>query len=340
MRKIKIPIEKAIGEEIPHDFTKIDKKEGFKGAYFKKGHIIKKSDIEKLKKIGKNYIYKITPSKDDIHEDDFAVYTAPMLAGKNVSFSEEPSEGKIIFKASIDGLLKIDRKRLLKINCISQTSFPTIHDNFPVKKGQQIAAFRTIPLYVKRRVLDRVKKIADKPVLNVLEYKIKKARIVVTGTEIYNGLVKDGFIPKMTAKLKAFGVSVEDSAVVPDDKEAIKKAFLKFKDSEFVIVTGGSSVDPDDVTKDALKKAGVKFIREGNPIQPANNLTIGYLDKTTVCVVPAGALFYKASAFDIMLPRLLAKDKITKKDIASYALGGLCHFCAVCVYPVCPFGKS
>ncbi len=340
MKKIKIPIEKAIGEQIPHDFTKIDKKDGFKGAYFKKGHIIQEDDIEELKKIGKNYIYKVSPSEDDIHEDEFATNISPFLAGENVYFSDKPSEGKIIFKSAINGLLKIDRKRLIKINCINQTSFPTIHDNFPVKKGQQIAAFRTIPLFTKRKIFERVKKIADKPVLEVKEYKIDKANIIVTGTEIYNGLIEDDFIPKITAKLKAFGVNVEKSIIVPDNKRIITDTFLKFRDTKLVIITGGSSVDPDDVTKNAIRKAGVKFIREGNPIQPANNLTIGYIGETTVCIVPAGALFYRASAFDIMLPRLLAKDKITKKDIANYALGGLCHFCAVCVYPVCPFGKA
>ncbi len=340
MRKIKIPIEKAIGREIPHDFTKIDKKNGFKGAYFKKGHIIKEEDIDELRKIGKNYIYKIIPSKDDVHEDDFALSLSPLLSGENINFSDKPSEGKIVFKSAIDGLFKVDRKRLIKLNCIDEASFPTIHDNFPVNKSQQVAAFRIIPLFTKKSVLERAKKIADKPVIYVKPYVIDKANIIVTGTEIYKGLIEDEFVLRMTSKLKNFGVSVENSTIVPDDINAICNAFKSFDNAQFVIVTGGSSVDPDDVTKKALKKCSVKFIREGNPIQPANNLTIGYYKDTTVCIVPAGALYYPASAFDIFLPRLLAKDTITKKEIAGYALGGLCHFCKVCVYPVCPFGKA
>ncbi len=340
MKKIKIPIEKAVGEKIEHDLTKIDKDNNFKGAYFKRGHIIKKSDIPKLKEIGKNYIYKIIPSEDDIHEDEFALSVAPLLSGNNIHFSKQPSEGKIVFKAKKDGLFKVDKKRLIKLNCIQEASFPTIHDNFPVKKSQQVAAFRIIPLYAKKKILDRVKKIAASPLISVVPYVIKRANIIVTGTEVSSGLVKDQFIPKITDKLKNFGVNIVKSAVVPDDIKKIQLAFEAFSDIEFLIVTGGSSVDPDDVTKEALKKSKVKFIREGNPIQPANNLTIGYFNNTTVCIVPAGALFYKASAFDILLPRLLAKDNITKKDIANYALGGLCHFCKVCVFPTCPFGKA
>ncbi len=338
MKKIKIPIEKAVGEKISHDFTKIDS--NFKGAYFKKGHIIQKKDIEELKKIGKNYIYKLIPSKDDIHEDDFAKTLAPMLAGKHISFSKKPSEGKITFKAKANGLFKVDKKRLIKLNSISETSFPTIHNNFPVKKGQQLASFRIIPLYAKKKILDKAVKIAQTPLINVIPYTMNKANIIVTGTEIYSGLIKDKFITKITSTLKEFGVSVSKTAITPDDITQIKNAFNHLLYTKLLIVTGGSSVDPDDVTKEALKKCGVKFIREGNPIQPANNLTIGYYKNTTVCLVPAGALFYKASAFDIILPRLLAQDTITKKEIAEYALGGLCHFCKVCVYPVCPFGKA
>ena len=339
MKKIKIPVDRAIGEEIPHDFTKISPQEGYKGAFFKRGHIITENDIPLLKSIGKNYIYKLILDEDDVHEDEFSLTLSPRLAGKNVEFDEKPSEGKITFKTKIDGLFKLDRKRVIKLNSMSVTSFPTIHNNFPVKKGQQLAAFRIIPLIAKKSVLNKALSIADRPLIWVEEYKIKKAALIVTGSEVYSGIVNDRFRPLIGGKLSQFDVRLEGYKIVQDDINEIKKAFLSFSKYEFVVVSGGSSVDPDDVTKKALKMAGVKFIREGNPIQPANNLTIGYFNDTTVCIVPAGALFYKASAFDVMLPRLLAKDRITKRDIAEYAIGGLCHFCKVCVYPICPFGK-
>ena len=339
MKKIKIPIEKAIGEKIPHDFTRISKEDGYKGVLFKKGHVIEKRDIPLLKSIGKNYIYKLILNEDEIHEDDFSVALAPKLAGKNIEFDEKPSEGKITFRAKVNGLFKLDRKRVLKLNSISIASFPTIHGNFPVKKGYQVAAFRIIPLVGKRVVLERALSIADKPLIWVEEYKIKEAALIITGSEVKRGLVQDRFEPLVRSKLEAFGVNLKEFTIVGDSLREISQAFEQFSKYEFVILTGGSSVDPDDITKKALKRCGVRFVREGNPIQPANNFSIGYYREKTVCVVPAGALFYKATAFDVFLPRLLAKDKITRKEIAEYAIGGLCHFCKVCVYPVCPFGK-
>ena len=339
MKKIKIPIEKAVGEKIPHDFTKISKEQGYKGAFFKKGHVIQERDIPLLRSIGKNYIYKLILDEDEVHEDDFSTALAPRLAGKNIEFDDKPSEGKITFRAKIDGLFKLDRKRVLKLNSISIASFPTIHDNFPVRKGYQVAAFRIIPLVGKKAVLERALSIADEPLIWVEEYKIKEAALIITGSEVKSGLVRDRFEPLIRSKLQSFGVALEEFTVVGDSLKEIKEAFERFSKYEFVVLTGGSSVDPDDITKRALKRCGVRFVREGNPIQPANNFTIGYHNGKTVCVVPAGALFYRASAFDVFLPRLLAKDRITKREIAEYSIGGLCHFCKVCVYPVCPFGK-
>ncbi|AEA34419.1 molybdopterin-binding protein [Hippea maritima] len=341
MKKVKIPIEKAIGETIPHDLTKIAPGEGFKGVLFKKGHVINKEDIPLLKSIGKNYIYKLILDEDEIHEDDFAKILSEKIAGENIEYDESPSEGKIMFRAGKDGLFKLNKQRVVKLNMIAETSFPTIHNNFPVKKGQSVAAFRIIPLITKRKVLHKALNVVNEPLINVMEYKIKKASLIITGTEVYEGRVKDLFKPKIERKLGDFSVELADSIIVKDNLGDIKEAFLEFtkSESELILVSGGSSVDPDDLTKKALKKAGVRFIREGNPIQPANNLTIGYFGEITVCVVPAGALFYKATAFDIFLPRLLAKDRITKRDIAEYSVGGLCHFCKVCVYPICPFGK-
>lgn len=340
MKKIKIPVEKAIGMPIEHDITKIDKDSSFKGTYFKKGHIIKKDDVSELKKLGKNYIYKLMPSENDVHEDEFAKSLSPLLAGKNIRYSNEPSEGKIGFFSTINGLFKVDKKRLFKLNELKDLSFPTISNNFPVEADKLVAAFRIIPLFTSKKVLNAAKKRADEPIISVKPYTINSVNVIITGNEIYSGLVEDKFKAKLVKKLMPFNVKVKNTKIVADDVNMIKKAFFELIDTQMLIVTGGSSVDPDDVTKKSLKKCGVKFIREGNPIQPANNFTLGYYKDVTVCVLPAGALYYKASAFDIYLPRILSEDKITKKDIVSYALGGLCHFCKVCTYPICPFGRS
>lgn len=339
VKKIKVPVEKSVGLVLAHDITYINKEEGFKGAGFKKGHVISQSDVSVLKSIGKSYIYKLIPEDDDVHEDDFAIEIAKYIAGKNIFYDKSPSEGKINFYSAIDGLLKIDKNKLFKINALNDLSLPCIHNNFPCTKNKTIAAFRIIPLYTKKKILEKAKKILESPIFDCIPYSVKTINTIITGNEIYYGLRKDLFKSHIESKLKKYGYIINDYRIVPDDSKAINEALDQLKTADLIFVCGGSSVDPDDVTKQSLSKAKVKWIFKSNPIQPANNLSIGYLNESTICVVPAGSLYYKASALDVFLPRLLAKDIINKKELKFYSEGGLCHFCDYCTYPICPFGK-
>ncbi|KAA0259514.1 molybdopterin-binding protein [Deferribacter autotrophicus] len=338
----KVKVEDAVGFRLAHDITEVNLEKKFKGVAFKRGYLIKKEDIERLKSLGKYYVFVLDEinATDFVHEDDAATELAPYIAGENIFYDEQPSEGKINFYATTHGLLKIDKQRVISINKLKIPSLPTKHSNIPVKKGDTVAAFRIIPLYCEKELVAEVKKILSSPAIKVVPYKLKSAGIIVTGNEIYNGKIKDKFYPLMESKLKEYGLKITDTSILPDDKEIITaeiKIFLKKVDILFI--TGGTSVDPDDNTKLAIKEAGVNIVQEGNPIQPGNNFTIGYFDDIPVCAVPAAALYYRATALDIFLPRLLAGEQITADEIAEYSVGGLCHFCKVCVFPVCPFGK-
>ena len=78
MKKIKV--EDAIGTVLAHDVTRIIPGE-FKGARFKKGHIIQDKDISELKKMGKNHVYALEISEDLIHEDDAALRISAAICG-------------------------------------------------------------------------------------------------------------------------------------------------------------------------------------------------------------------------------------------------------------------
>lgn len=334
-----VTLENAVGQVLGHDITEVNGKKNYKGVAFKRGHIIRDEDLEHLRSLGKNHIYIWEGSETEIHEDAAARLLAPQIAGAHIRYDEQPHEGKVGFYAEAKGIFKVDRRRLELINSLAIPSLPTIHNNFPVEQGKQVAAFRIIPLTCSSELLEQIEFLLHDPLLSVLPYRVRTASILVTGSEVYSGRITDGFTPLLTGKLKQHGVEVVYSTILPDSKEdisaAVEQAAAK---SELVLVTGGTSVDPDDVTVRAMKEAGVRFSDQGNPIQPGNNLTIGRIGSVPVCAVPGAALFFKRTALDIFLPRLLAGDEISKGEIISSGHGGLCHFCPECHYPVCPFG--
>jgi molybdenum cofactor synthesis domain-containing protein len=339
----RVKIEYAAGETLAHDVTEVDISKGFKGVRFKKGHIIKEEEIEIFKQLGKESVFVLEGENaaDIVHEDDASMELAPLIAGSNIYYDRQPSEGKINFYAEIDGLLKIDKERVIEVNKLKIPSLPTKHGNVPVKKGDVVAAFRIIPLYCKKEVIENCKKILKSPAISVKPYLYKKAGIIVTGNEFFTGRKKDSFTEKMRDKLSNFGVDVIKHTILPDDVEIIANKISSYlNDVDILLITGGTSVDPDDCTKKAIAYVGASIVQEGNPIQPGNNFTLGYIQEKIVCGVPAASLFYKATALDIFLPRLLAGEKISADEVAAYSIGGLCYFCKVCLYPVCPFGKS
>lgn len=338
MKRIKV--EDSVGLVLAYDITEINQNKGKKGRAFKRGHIIKEDDIEYMKNLGRKHIFVEDGNTCDVHEDEVAMTVAPLIAGENIIFDSEPSEGKIGFYADCDGLFKIDVERQYQINLLGIPSLPSINTDFPVKKGMSVAAFRIIPLTCEEEIVLKIKENLKEPLLKVIPYIKTKIGIIVTGSEIYEGRVEDAFIPGMKKKLKTYDLQIEESVILPDVKEKIiakiNEYSMKF---DIVFISGGTSVDPDDITSIAMREAGVNFEVKGNPVQPGNNFTIGYLKDTVVCAVPAAAVFYKSTALDVFLPKILVGEKITKEMIARAGHGGLCHFCKVCHFPVCPFGR-
>ncbi|PLX66113.1 MAG: molybdopterin-binding protein [Denitrovibrio sp.] len=337
----KVTVEEAVGHVLAYDITEVNREKGTKGRAYKRGHIIQESELEHLKSLGRRTVFIEDGNDSGVHEDDAARITAPLAAGENISYDKEPVEGKISFFAEIDGLFKIDEERLFEINMLGTTSLPSIHNNMGVNKGKQVAAFRIIPLICEKEVMDKMRVILEKPLFSIKPFRTKTASLLVTGSEVYEGKIKDGFKSIIEAKLKQYGIELIEYRIVPDEMDIVVSAVSEMAEkSDLVITTGGTSVDPDDITAQAMANAGVVYEMKGTPIQPGNNMTVGYLNDVPVCAIPAAALHFTATSFDILFPRMLAGEKITKEDLAKLAHGGLCHFCKKCVYPICPFGRG
>ena len=337
----KVSVERAVGMVLAHDITRIIPGK-FKGVGFKKGHIVKKQDIPELLKLGKRSLYVLNLTEKQIHEDDAALRIAQAVCGEDLLWSQ-PSEGKSNMVSPSDGLLKINTRGLLKANKIANIIIATLNNNFPVKKNQTVAATRIIPLIISRKKIERLETIAEKyhPIVQVLPYRPLKVGAVVTGSELYQGLVKDEFDKYVGDKVSGFGSRIIKKIVVPDEPKQISGAIKKLKQigCDLILTTGGLSVDPDDVTRTGIVQAGARVVVYGTPILPGAMFLYALLGDTPVLGLPACVFYHATTVFDLLLPRVLAGDEIKKDDIAAMGPGGLCMNCRECRYPVCPFGK-
>lgn len=336
----KIRVEEAVGTVLCHDITQIIPGV-IKDRVFKKGHIVREEDIPVLLSVGKEHLYVWEKKEGMLHEDEAAIRLKDLTAGENLSFSEI-KEGKINFIASIDGLLKIDKEALLKLNSLGEIALATLHNNFPVKKGQKVAGTRVIPLVIEEEKIKKAEEIIRDKIVKVIPYKPLKVGIVTTGSEVYHGRIKDAFGPVIVKKVKEFKCEVLGQTIVDDDLEMITKAIKEWmeKGAEMIICTGGMSVDPDDLTPTAIKNSSAEIVSYGAPVLPGNMFLLAYNGDMPVLGLPGCVMYSKRTVFDLMLPRLLIGEKLTKEDIVAYGHGGLCMECEVCRFPDCTFGKG
>ena len=335
-----VNLQDAVGTVLAHDLTQIIPGE-YKGPKFRKGHEITEDDIPVLLSMGKKHLFVLEKDDTDVHENEAAYRIASKAAGENISLSE-PSEGKIELRAEVDGLLRIDRERLYKLVAQDEIMFATIHDNVVVRKGQKLAGTRIIPLFVAEAVMQKAEEIlADGPLVSIAPLKNMKVGIVTTGSEVYSGLIEDAFGPVLVKKFGALGSTVVKQLFADDDEDMIADCIRQLVDEglDIIGITGGMSVDPDDRTPSGIRKAGGEVISYGAPVLPGAMFMLSYIGDVPVVGLPGCVMYSRTSIFDLIVPRLLAGERVSKADINRLAVGGLCLNCETCTYPVCGFGK-
>ncbi len=337
----KVKVSEAIGMALGHDMTKIVPGE-FKGAAFRRGHIITPEDIPELLSMGKEHVYIMETEDHLVHEEDAALRIARAIAGEDLEFTE-PSEGRINLKARAAGLLKINIPLLDEINAIGDIVIATRHINTVCKPGMMVAGTKIVPLYTTGDKLEKCEELCREKgrVVVVVPFKTKKVGVVITGSEVFKGRIKDAFGPTIAGKVQKLGSTVNRQTIVPDDKEEIGKAVTEMKrhGSDIIFVCGGLSVDPDDVTVEGVKASGAQVIAYGAPVMPGTMFLYATLGDVPILGAPACVIHNEATIIDIILPRLLADEKVTKEEIIEFGHGGLCLNCEECGYPICPFCK-
>jgi len=337
-----VAVEEAVGMVLCHDITRIVPGE-FKGRAFRKGQHIRPEDIPLLKDLGKEHLYVFELTEGWVHEDDAARRIARAAAGPGIALTN-PAEGRVDLVASEPGLLKVDVAALSRINAVEEIVFSTLHTNQPVSAGRPVAGTRIIPLVTREANIATVEGICRgvPPVVSVRPYRPLSVGIVTTGSEVFSGRIEDRFGPVLKAKFSELGSKVIAQVLVSDDIQKTVAAIRGFlnQGAGLVAVTGGMSVDPDDQTPAAIRAAGCTVVTYGAPAFPGAMFMLAYINDVPVLGLPGCVMYYRASIFDLVVPRILAGEVLTRADIVAMGHGGFCSGCLDCRYPFCAFGKG
>lgn len=335
----KIPVEEAIGKTLCHDITAM--RDGFKGAAFRRGHVICEEDVPKLLDLGKRTVFIWEENAGEIHEEDAARRMAAMAPVEGAHYTE-PSEGKVLLMAERAGMFRVDTELLRAVNSIGDLTISTLPDHFPVNEGDRLASMRIVPLVTQETQIEEAERLCSgKKLLDLLPYHEKKVGVVITGSEIYTGRIKDKFEPVVRAKMTKFPCEILGVTICDDDLGMITGAAKKYLEqgADMLFFTGGMSVDPDDLTPTAVRQLGADIVTHGVPSQPGNMTLVAYLGSVPILGIPGAAISMPTTVFDVLLPALFADERITKEDLIRLGDGGLCRLCKPCHFPTCTFGR-
>lgn len=335
----KINVQDAIGLELCHDITEMN--DGFKGVAFKRGHIIREEDVEHMLNIGKRTVFVWEENAGEIHEDDCARRMAAMAPVANAHYTE-PAEGKVLLFADQRGMFRVNTALLKKINSIGDITIATLPDHYPVEAGARLASMRIVPLVTQESQIIQAEQLcAMEKLLDLKPYQNKKLGVIITGSEVYTGRIKDKFEPVVRAKMKQYPCKIIGITICDDDLDMIVDAARNHleKGADFLIFTGGMSVDPDDLTPTAVRQLGADIVTHGVPAQPGNMTLVAYLGDVPILGVPGAAIKLPTTIFDVLLPQVFSGETITKEELTNLADSGLCQMCKACHWPNCTFGR-
>ena len=323
MKEIKV--QDAVGQILCHDVTQIVRGV-VKDAKFRKGHVITAEDIPELLKLGKENIFVWENDETKLHENDAAEILRGICQGENL-IASDVKEGKIELKAEIDGVFHVDAEKLNEINAVDEICIATVQNDIPVRKNKSVAGMRVIPLVIDKKKLEIVQKIAENsvPLMKIAPYKNFKVGLVVTGSEIFRKRIKDDFTPVIEAKLKNFGLKIDERRISDDSKEMTQEKIDELLDlgCEMILCTGGMSVDPDDRTPAAIKSTGAEVVTYGVPVLPGAMFMLAYKGEIPILGLPGCVMFCSKTVFDMILPRIVAGERLTREIFIKMGVGGL-----------------
>jgi hypothetical protein len=237
----------------------------------------------------------------------------------------------------------VDVELLREVNSFGEVIVSTLHDQTLCQVGTVVAGTRTMHLTIGDSLLRQIERMCQDRggVVRLLPLKTKRVGVVITGNEVYGGRIKDGFADVIRRKVLALGSALEYEAIVPDDADIIGESIREFicSGAQAIVVCGGLSKDPDDCTFEGVRKSGAEIVTYGAPVLPGSMFLYAVCNGIPIIGAPACVLHSPITILDIILPRILTDQQVTKEEIIELGHGGLCLSCSTCHFPNCPFGK-
>ncbi|HZD09866.1 MAG TPA: molybdopterin-binding protein [Candidatus Binatia bacterium] len=298
---------------------------------FRKGRALQPEDIARLRELGRRTVYVAELEADDVDEDTAARRVAERLYGEHFRLSG-PSTGRANIYTTERGIMRVDTQRLMRINECDGITLATLRNNTAVSADKIAATLKILPYAVPLTVVTAAETIAagDDPLLRIDLLRARRVSLILSGSPSARERIVPSFESALAERLKALGATIATVDFVSLDEEQDEANLAEVirrrvrEGAQLVILAGETAImDRHDIAPRAVERAGGTVIAFGAPVDPGNLLMLAELDDVPVMGAPGCARSPKDNIVDLVLPRLLVGDRLTKRDITALAHGGL-----------------
>ena len=296
------------------------------GGRLRKGRAIAGADLELIPRLDRP-VHAVRLEPGDVHEDDAARWLARIVEGPQIQ-ARDPVQSRVNLIATARGLLRVDAEAVGKLNALAPIGVFTMLDRVPVVPGKIVAGTKIATVAVERAILEQAESIVREragPVLEVKPFRPHRAGIVVT--EDLAGPLRDRFEGAVRQKMSWYGSEIVRFAYVPAESQVVAGTTRALLDegANLILVAGGNMMDPLDPTLVAMPDIGAELTRLGAPAHPGSMFWMGEIPALGIPVVNLAScsMYSRSTVADLVLPWVMAGERVTADDIAALGYGGL-----------------
>jgi molybdenum cofactor cytidylyltransferase len=318
-----LPVEQALGHILRHNLSDPDGRKALP-----KGRRLRAEDLALLQELGIDQVRVAVLEPGDVHEDLAAQRLAAAICGTGVIVTDA-SHSRVNLLAEANGVVAIDSEALLKINAIEGLTVATLPGHTLARGRARVATIKIIPFAVPEAELARAEAIGRAAAQRVVSLQLlntARVGVLLVGSAAARPRIERGVFPAIEARVVELGSEVIATRYVATDEHAVAQglAELAAADAELLITAGETSImDRDDVTPLGIRLAGGQIEHYGAPVEPGNLLLLAYLGELPVLGAPGCVRSRDVNIVDLLLPRLLAGEHLTRRDIIALGHGGL-----------------
>ncbi len=300
------------------------------GARWSKGRRLSRADLDAFTTAPPSAIGAVTVillDDGDLHEDEAATRLASAVAGPGLAI-RSPVQSRVDLVATDPGVVHVRIAELERINRLDPLEVFTRLDGSIVEAGDLVASVKIAPHVLAGSVVDAGAAIASaaRPaIVRVAAFRPMTVGVVVK--ESLRRADRPRFEETVRAKVESLGSTIPRIDYV-DDEDAIVRAALDGLSRgagrvDAILTAGGRSTDPSDAFFTAIEALGGEIVRRGVPAHPGSMLWLGRIGRTAVLGLPTCGAYSKATAADLLLPRLLTGEPPTKRTVSALGHGGV-----------------